>query len=136
VHNIVAKLDGGDKKDEYVVHGALGPPRQGHDLKGDQIYNGAIDNASGSAALLEIANSLPSPPHRSIPSVTAEEKNLLGAKFYATHPLYPLSKTVADINMDGINQWGKTSDHRRSAWATRRSTTSSPTRSRLSRGEA
>ena len=115
-HNIVAKLEGGDKKDEYVVYTAhwdhLGKDPT---LKGDQIYNGAIDNASGTAALLEIAKAftkLPSPPRRSILflSVTAEEKNLLGAKFYATHPLYPLNKTVADINMDGINQWGKTSD--------------------------
>ncbi|HEY6825733.1 MAG TPA: M28 family metallopeptidase [Gemmatimonadaceae bacterium] len=115
-HNIIAKLEGGDKKDEYVVYTAhwdhLGKDST---LKGDQIYNGAIDNASGSAALLEIARAfskLSTPPRRSILflSVTAEEKNLLGAKFYATHPLYPLNKTVADINMDGINQWGKTSD--------------------------
>ena len=115
-HNIVAKLEGGDKKDEYVVYTAhwdhLGKDST---LKGDQIYNGAIDNASGSAALLEIAKAfskLSTPPRRSILflSVTAEEKNLLGAKFYATHPLYPLNKTVADINMDGVNQWGKTSD--------------------------
>ena len=115
-HNIVAKLEGGDKKDEYVVYTAhwdhLGKDTT---LKGDQIYNGAIDNASGTAALLEIAKAftkLSSPPRRSVLflSVTAEEKNLLGAKFYATHPLYPLNKTVADINMDGINQWGKTSD--------------------------
>jgi Zn-dependent M28 family amino/carboxypeptidase len=115
-HNIVAKLDGGDKKDEFVVYTAhwdhLGKDTT---LKGDQIYNGAIDNASGSAALLEIAKAfskLSTPPRRSILflSVTAEEKNLLGAKFYATHPLYPLNKTVADINMDGINQWGKTND--------------------------
>ena len=115
-HNIVAKLDGGDKKDEYVVYTAhwdhLGKDTT---LKGDQIYNGAIDNASGTAAILEIAKAfskLPSPPRRSILflSVTAEEKNLLGAKFYATHPLYPLNKTLANINVDGINQWGKTSD--------------------------
>jgi len=115
-HNIIARLEGGDKKDEYVVYTAhwdhLGKDST---LKGDQIYNGAIDNASGSAALLEIAKAfskLSTPPRRSILflSVTAEEKNLLGAKFYATHPLYPLNKTVADINMDGINQWGKTSD--------------------------
>ncbi len=115
-HNIIAKIEGGDKKDEYVVYTAhwdhLGKDTT---LKGDQIYNGAIDNASGSAALLEIAKAfskLSVPPRRSILflSVTAEEKNLLGAKFYATHPLYPLNRTVADINMDGINQWGKTSD--------------------------
>src|SRR5678816_3019071 len=115
-HNIVAKLDGGEKKDEYVIYTAhwdhLGKDPS---LKGDQIYNGAIDNASGTAELLEIAKAfskLPSPPRRSVLflSVTAEEKNLLGAKFYATHPLYPLDKTVANINMDGINQWGKTTD--------------------------
>jgi Zn-dependent M28 family amino/carboxypeptidase len=115
-HNVVAKLEGGEKKDEYVVYTAhwdhLGKDST---LEGDQIYNGAIDNAGGSAALLEIAKAfskLSTPPRRSVLflSVTAEEKNLLGAKYYATHPLYPLNKTVADINMDGINQWGKTSD--------------------------
>jgi Zn-dependent M28 family amino/carboxypeptidase len=115
-HNVVAKIDGGDKKDEYVVYTAhwdhLG---RDSSLKGDQIYNGAIDNASGSSAILEIAKAftkLPKPPRRSILflSVTAEEKGLLGAKYYATHPLYPLNKTVANINIDGINQWGRTSD--------------------------
>jgi Zn-dependent M28 family amino/carboxypeptidase len=84
-------------------------------LRGDQIYNGAIDNASGTSAILEIAKAfskLPTPPRRSILflSVTAEEKGLLGAKYYATRPLYPLNKTAANINIDGINQWGKTSD--------------------------
>jgi len=115
-HNVVAKIDGGDKKDEYVVYTAhwdhLGKDTT---LKGDQIFNGAIDNASGSSAILEIAKAfskLPTPPRRSVLflSVTAEEKNLLGAKYYATHPLYPLNKTVADINIDGVNQWGRTSD--------------------------
>jgi Zn-dependent M28 family amino/carboxypeptidase len=115
-HNVVAKIDGGDKKDEYVVYTAhwdhLGRDTS---LKGDQIYNGAIDNASGTSAILEIANAfskLPTPPRRSILflSVTAEEKGLLGAKYYATHPLYPLNKTAANINIDGVNQWGKTSD--------------------------
>jgi Zn-dependent M28 family amino/carboxypeptidase len=115
-HNVVAKIEGGDKKDEYVVYTAhwdhLG---RDSSLSGDQIYNGAIDNASGSSAILEIAKAfakLPTPPRRSILflSVTAEEKGLLGAKYYATHPLYPLNKTVANINIDGINQWGKTSD--------------------------
>ena len=115
-HNIVAKLEGTDRKDEYVVYTAhwdhLGKDTT---LKGDQIYNGAADNASGSSALIEIAKAftkLPTPPKRSILflSVTAEEKGLVGSKFYATHPLYPLAKTVANINMDGLNQWGKTSD--------------------------
>jgi Zn-dependent M28 family amino/carboxypeptidase len=115
-HNVVAKLQGGDKKDEYVVYTAHWD-HLGRDttLKGDQIYNGAIDNASGSSALIEIAKAfskLPEPPRRSVLflSVTAEEKGLLGAKYYATHPLYPLNRTVANINMDGINQWGRTSD--------------------------
>jgi Zn-dependent M28 family amino/carboxypeptidase len=115
-HNVVAKIDGGDKKDEYVVYTAHWD-HLGRDstLRADQIYNGAIDNASGTSAILEIAKAfskLPTPPRRSILflSVTAEEKGLLGAKYYATHPLYPLNKTAANINIDGINQWGKTSD--------------------------
>jgi Zn-dependent M28 family amino/carboxypeptidase len=115
-HNVVAKLEGTDKKDEYVVYSAhwdhLGKDTT---LRGDQIYNGAADNASGSSALIEIAKAftkLPTPPRRSILflSVTAEEKGLVGSEFYATHPLYPLTRTVANINMDGLNQWGKTSD--------------------------
>jgi Zn-dependent M28 family amino/carboxypeptidase len=115
-HNVVAKLEGTDKKDEYVIYTAhwdhLGKDTT---LKGDQIYNGAMDNASGSSALLEIAKAyslLPAPPKRSVLflAVTAEEKGLVGAKYYATHPLYPLEKTVANINIDGFNQWGKTSD--------------------------
>jgi Zn-dependent M28 family amino/carboxypeptidase len=116
--NVIAKLEGSDPvlKDEYIVYTAhwdhLGKDDK---AQGDQIYNGAIDNASGVATVLEIAEAftkLPTPPKRSILflAVTAEEKNLLGAKFYATHPLYPLQKTLADINIDGVNQWGKTSD--------------------------
>ena len=115
-HNAVARIEGTDKKDEYVVYTAhwdhlgIGPK-----VNGDSIYNGALDNASGSSAILEIAKAyakLPTPPRRSILflSVTAEEKGLLGAKYYATHPLYPLTKTVANINIDGVNQWGPTSD--------------------------
>ena len=115
-HNVVAKLTGTDKKDEYVVYSAhwdhLGKDTT---LKGDQIFNGAIDNASGSSALLQIAKAftkLPAHPRRSILflSVTAEEKGLVGSKYYATHPLYPLTNTVANINIDGVNQWGKTKD--------------------------
>ncbi|MFN7919784.1 MAG: M28 family metallopeptidase [Bryobacteraceae bacterium] len=116
--NVIAKLTGSDAKlkDEYVVYSAhwdhLGkdPSRQG-----DQIFNGAIDNASGVASVLEIARAftkLPVKPKRSILflSVTAEEKGLLGAKYYAENPLYPLAKTLANINIDGVNQWGRTSD--------------------------
>jgi Zn-dependent M28 family amino/carboxypeptidase len=115
-HNVVGKIDGSSRKDEYVVFTAhwdhLGRDKT---LKGDQIYNGAIDNASGSSALIEIARAftkLPEPPARTMlfVSVTAEEKGLLGSKYYATHPLYPLAKTAANVNIDGFNQWGRTSD--------------------------
>jgi Zn-dependent M28 family amino/carboxypeptidase len=115
--NVVAKLPGSDRKDEYVIYSAHWD-HLGRDttIKGDQIFNGAADNASGCAALLDIAaafTKLPTPPKRSILflSVTAEEKGLVGSKYYAQHPLYPLNKTVANINMDGINQWGRTSDY-------------------------
>ncbi len=114
--NVVAKLEGGSKKDEYMVYTAHWD-HLGRDtaLKGDQIYNGALDNASGSAGLIEIARAftkLATPPDRSILflSVTGEEKGLIGSEYYATHPLYPLSKTAADLNMDGLNQWGRTKD--------------------------
>ncbi|MFO0957795.1 MAG: M28 family metallopeptidase, partial [Isosphaeraceae bacterium] len=116
--NVLAKLEGSDPalKDQFVIYTAhwdhLGKDPA---LKGDQIFNGAADNASGTAALLEIAGAyakLGARPKRSILflSVTAEEKGLLGSKFYATHPLYPLEKTLAVINMDVINTWGRTSD--------------------------
>jgi Zn-dependent M28 family amino/carboxypeptidase len=117
-HNVLAKLEGSDPalKDQYVVYTAhwdhLG---RDPELKGDQIYNGAADNASGSAGLLEIARAytkLSPAPKRSILflSVTAEEQGLLGTEYYAENPLYPLKNTLADINMDGLNTWGKTKD--------------------------
>jgi len=117
-NNVVGKVEGSDPalKNEYVVYSAhwdhLGRDPK---LQGDQIFNGALDNASGVAMLLEIAEAftkMPTPPKRSVLflAVTAEEKGLLGAKYYATNPLYPLNKTVANINMDGVNQWGRTKD--------------------------
>jgi Zn-dependent M28 family amino/carboxypeptidase len=116
--NVIARRDGGDPKlkDEVVVYTAhwdhLG---RDETLAGDQIYNGAADNASGVAGLLEIAEAysrIPYPPNRSVlfMAVTAEEKGLLGAKYYAEHPLYPLHRTLANINMDMINLWGRTAD--------------------------
>jgi Zn-dependent M28 family amino/carboxypeptidase len=115
-HNVVAKLEGGARKDEYVIYTAHWD-HLGRDstLTGDQIYNGAADNATGTAGLLEVAQAftkLPAPPARSVLflAVTAEEKGLVGAKYYAEHPLYPLARTAADINMDVLNQWGRTSD--------------------------
>ena len=116
--NVVARLSGSDPAlaGEYLVYSAhwdhLGrdPNRDG-----DQIFNGALDNATGTAALLEIAKAfkaLPTAPRRSVVflAVTAEEQGLLGAKYYASNPLYPLEKTLANINIDGINQWGPTRD--------------------------
>ena len=116
--NVIAKLEGSDPvlKDEYVVYSAhwdhFGRNRS---LLGDQILNGALDNASGVAQMLEIAKGftkLANKPKRSVLflAVTAEEAGLLGAKYYATHPLYPLERTLANINIDGANQWGRTSD--------------------------
>ena len=114
--NVIARLPGGARADEYVVYTAHWD-HLGRDttLSGDQIFNGALDNASGTSGLLEIARAfraLPEPPARSILflAVTAEEKGLVGTKYYAEHPLYPLTKTVADINMDELNPWGATND--------------------------
>jgi Zn-dependent M28 family amino/carboxypeptidase len=117
-HNVIGKLEGSDPKlrDEYIIYTAhwdhLG---RNPNLQGDQIYNGAIDNASGVASLIQLAAAfakLNPPPKRSVLFIatTAEEAGLLGAKFYAQHPLYPLEKTLADINNDTINPWGKTRD--------------------------
>jgi Zn-dependent M28 family amino/carboxypeptidase len=116
--NVIAKLEGSDAKlkEEYVIYTAHWD-HMGRDpkLQGDQIFNGALDNASGTAGLLELAEAfskLSPAPRRSILflAVTAEEKGLLGAKYYAENPLYPLERTLANINMDGLNQWGRTKD--------------------------
>jgi Zn-dependent M28 family amino/carboxypeptidase len=116
--NVVAKLEGSDPKlrDEYVVYTAhwdhLGV---GPEVKGDRIYNGALDNASGTGALVEIARAFTKaspPPKRSILflAVTAEEQGLLGSQHYSVAPIYPLAKTLANINMDGMNLHGRTKD--------------------------
>jgi Zn-dependent M28 family amino/carboxypeptidase len=84
---------------------------------GDQIFNGAADNAGGVAVLLELARAFQTLPREERPSrsilflfVTAEEKGLLGSRYYVQHPFYPLRQTLADINLDGVNQFGPTSD--------------------------
>ena len=118
-HNVLAKLDGSDPvlKKEYVIymahwdHLGVGLP----DEKGDKIYHGALDNATGVGGLIELARafkSLLKAPKRSILflSVTAEESGLLGSQYYAENPPYPLNKTVAAINMDGLNIMGRTRD--------------------------
>ena len=108
-HNVVARLDGSKKPDETLVYSAhwdhigVGKP----DANGDTIFNGALDNASGTAALVELARGFAAgpKPERSVVflAVTAEEKGLLGSEYYASKPLYPLEKTVAVINMDGMS---------------------------------
>jgi len=115
-HNVLAMLPGSKRLDEVVIYTAhwdhLGKDPS---LRGDQIYNGARDNATGTAGLLELAKAftrLRRPPARSILflAVTAEEQGLLGSRYYATHPLHPLAKTVAVMNMDGLNIFGPMRD--------------------------
>ncbi len=117
-HNVIGKLEGSDPKlrDEYVIYTAHWDHLGRHpELQGDQIFNGAIDNASGVASVIQIGpafEKLNPPPKRSVlfMATTAEEAGLLGAKYYAEHPLYPLEKTLADINLDSMNVWGKARD--------------------------
>lgn len=113
--NVVARLPGAEAPDEVVMYVAhwdhLG---QDTGLSGDQIYNGAADNASGTAALIELARAFTEgdPPRRTVLflAVTAEEQGLLGSRYYGEQPLYPAAQTVAALNMDVINQWGRTRD--------------------------
>ena len=117
--NVIAKLTGSDEalKNEYVLYMAhwdhLGG--DGPEVNGDKIYNGAFDNASGTATLLEIARAfkqLSTQPKRTMLflSVTAEEQGLVGSRYYAKTPLYPLARTVAVVNMDGTQVRGRTRD--------------------------
>lgn len=116
-HNVIGKITGSKHPDEYIIYSAhwdhlgIGKP----DETGDSIYNGALDNASGSCGLIELAKafkSLNPKPERTVIflSVTAEEQGLWGSAYYAQNPIYPLNKTVADINMDELNNIGKTND--------------------------
>ena len=107
--NVVARLRGSDPelRDQYVVYTAhLDHMGIGQPVNGDKIYNGALDNAAGSACLLEIARAfshMRPPPRRSIlfVSVTGEEEGLLGSDYFAHYPTVPKDGLVADINMDG-----------------------------------
>jgi Zn-dependent M28 family amino/carboxypeptidase len=119
--NVAAILPGRDPKlrDEYVVYSAhwdhlgIGAPNK----KGDNIYNGAVDNASGVASVIEIASALTKLPQAERPRrsilflfPTAEEQGLLGAEWYARHPLVPLKKTAANVNLDSMNIHGRTNN--------------------------
>jgi Zn-dependent M28 family amino/carboxypeptidase len=116
-HNVIAMLKGSKRPDEVILYTAhwdhlgIGKP----DAKGDSIYNGAVDNASGVAAILSEARrfaELKERPERSIVflAVTGEEQGLLGSEYYATHPIFPLNTTVADLNMDALGDYGETND--------------------------
>jgi Zn-dependent M28 family amino/carboxypeptidase len=115
-YNFIATLPGSSKPDEHILYTAhwdhLGKDTS---LTGDQVYNGAVDNASGTGALIEVAEAfakLPVAPERSITimAVTAEEQGLLGSKYYAANPIIPAAKTVANINMDALGVNGRSSD--------------------------
>ncbi|MSR62941.1 MAG: M28 family peptidase [Planctomycetes bacterium] len=113
--NVAALRPGCDpeKQDEYLVLTAHWDHLGKDPSAPDPIFNGALDNASGTSALLELAQAFTKvAPARSILflAVTAEEKGLLGSKYYATHPLHPLARTLANINMDELNPWGRTAD--------------------------
>jgi len=113
-HNVLGLLPGKKYPDETVIysghwdHLGIGKP----DTKGDTIYNGAVDNATGIAMLIEQARAFARGPRpdRSVVflAVTAEEKGLLGSAYYAANPLYPIAKTVGVLNTDAMNVWGRT----------------------------
>ena len=116
--NVIGKLTGSDPslKNEYIVYtGHWDHLGTGNAVDGDTIYNGAVDNATGIGAIIEIARAFKQvqpQPKRSILflAVTAEEQGLLGSEYYAKNPLYPANKTVANINIDAMNPYGRTSD--------------------------
>lgn len=114
--NVVGRVEGSKRPDETVIYSAhwdhlgIGQP----DAKGDTIYNGAVDNATGTAALIEMGRTFAKAkkPLRSVVflAVTAEEKGLLGSEYYSAKPLYPLAKTVAVINTDALDPTGPARD--------------------------
>jgi len=111
-HNIVGRVEGSKRPDETVIYSAhwdhlgVGAP----DANGDRIYNGAVDNATGTAALIEMGRAFAQGPKpaRSVVflNVTAEEKGLLGSEYYAANPLYPLATTAGVLNMDALDPHG------------------------------
>ncbi|ENZ78127.1 putative aminopeptidase [Caulobacter vibrioides OR37] len=115
-HNVAGRIVGTKHPNETIIYSAhwdhlgVGAP----DAKGDRIYNGAIDNADGVAAILELARAFKSrpAPQRSVLflAVTAEEKGLLGSEYYSANPLFPLATTVGDINIDALSAAGPAKD--------------------------
>ena len=116
-YNVIGKITGSTHPDEVIIYTAhwdhlgIGTP----DATGDSIYNGALDNATGTAGLLEMARAfknLKTKPERTIVflAVTSEEQGLQGSAYYAQNPIYSANKTLADINIDGLNRFGATKD--------------------------
>ena len=114
--NVIALLPGKTRPDETIIyvshwdHFGLDPK-----LEGDKIFNGARDNATGTAGLIELGRAfkkLKTPPGRTVVflSVTGEEQGLIGSGYYAANPIYPPTKTAAVINMDSLNVYGKMKD--------------------------
>ncbi len=121
-NNVIGFWEGSDAKlkDEYVIYTAhwdhlgIGQPN----VEGDAIYNGALDNASGVAQILAIAEAITKMPKTEQPKrsqiflfTTAEEQGLLGAEWYAQKPVFPISKTAANVNVDGGNMYGLTKNY-------------------------
>lgn len=116
-YNVIGKITGSKHPEDVMIYTAhwdhlgIGKP----DASGDSIYNGAFDNATGIAGLLELARafkSLKIPPERTLIflAVTAEEQGLLGSLYYTNNPVYSIDNTVANINMDGLNRFTQTND--------------------------
>ena len=116
-YNVIAKITGSKHPDEVIIYTAhwdhlgIGTP----DATGDSIYNGALDNATGTAGLLELARAfknLKTKPERTIVllAVTSEEQGLQGSAYYAQNPIYLVKKTLANINVDGLSRFGVTKD--------------------------
>jgi Zn-dependent M28 family amino/carboxypeptidase len=111
--NVIGVLEGAEEPDEYVIftahwdHLGIGEPQNG-----DKTYHGAVDNASGVASIMEIARAavkVQPRPKRSLVflAVTGEEQGLLGSEYFASNPIFPLKKTLADINIDEANVFGR-----------------------------
>lgn len=116
-HNVVGVLPGTTRPDEYVLYSAHWD-HLGHckaDASGDDICNGAVDNATGVAALAAIAKASaaagPTPRSQVFLAVTLEESGLLGSEYYARHPVYPLARTVGGVNMDALDPGGRARDY-------------------------
>lgn len=114
--NVAGLLKGTEKPDEVIIYsGHWDHFGIGAVVDGDSIFNGAIDNASGIASIMEVAHAFAhqdNPPKRSVLflAVTAEEQGLLGSEYYATNPIFEPAKTVANINIDALNAYGPMKD--------------------------